>query len=960
MQTHTIRELTSTCVCTSLLSFRPTPIQRIASNRGRSKNLNRSGFAGGWFGWPLVLALVLMVTIYTASAQVTPPSVPDNGPNPSSPFGVAPGASADGANENVSLQNGALSVYIPLLSVPQRGGYSLSLGLVHHSNLNALVQSINIQSSINTDYPGSGGMGVLQDTIQYYDLLGNTQPMLDINLPRLKYSNEWVGDHAYYSDGRITNGTNMFCETNFVFTDWSGNSHPFENKTNCNSSFAGQSGRLVDVSDSSDASFYRLDTTDLTDVKVISKDGTVYHFYGDSKSCPGAGINGGDCSGGWAQYSKRAALIADTNGNQTSITSSGAENNLTYTVTDNLGPLRPITININSTSTTIISVTYKDSVGVSQVISVVATQGDSVTNTLAPSQCGLTSAGSSVAQAPSKINLPIYGATGTVPGSTDMVVTFPSSNGSGAKNYDLTFDQDGRMTEIRYPTGGSSSYAYNGSGGGTGVADQTMGYAHCSYGIAQVSSKSECRDSGNSCASPDVTQYKAVVGVDGAQNVYNTSNTITRPLGDYETHLFQSTGQRRTVELESEIDYYDSLNNPLRTVTKSYPTQTATAQYDFAFPSLVTTTLKDATTSISSSSSYTYDTNLVLLGPGSYTLNIDNPTNTTETDYDGTTKKTTTEQWVAAGGFTLQNYDSDTTNYKSHILDRPSTQTVTDNVNNMTKTTAYAYDGGSNTIANLTSTTVTATNSPSATTSYARNGYGQVTQITDPNANLTTLSYADSWNDSTCAPASSSAYPTSVKNTLNQTVSYKYNSCTGTIYSVTDPNLNATTYTYDAIQRVVQVSLPGGGGQEACYFDSVPVTITNYSLQNGGSTLPTCSLVGATHTGTVVASTVMDGLGRKIQSQLNSDPSGTDFTDTKYDNDGRVFTVSNPYRGSPTNLVTTYGYDALNRKTSQKKSGQFNGKLGIQREHRSLHRRSFEQMAQDQRCSWPTHAGSRA
>ena len=50
---------------------------------------------------------------------------------------------------------------------------------------------------------------------------------------------------------------------------------------------------------------------------------------------------------------------------------------------------------------------------------------------------------------------------------------------------------------------------------------------------------------------------------------------------------------------------------------------------------------------------------------------------------------------------------------------------------------------------------------------------------------------------------------------------------------------------------------------------------------------------------------------------FNSDPSGADIVITAYDADGRVASVTNPYRnpGDPTYGVTTYTYDALSRKT---------------------------------------------
>ena len=60
---------------------------------------------------------------------------------------------------------------------------------------------------------------------------------------------------------------------------------------------------------------------------------------------------------------------------------------------------------------------------------------------------------------------------------------------------------------------------------------------------------------------------------------------------------------------------------------------------------------------------------------------------------------------------------------------------------------------------------------------------------------------------------------------------------------------------------------------------------------------------------------IYDGLGRLTQTQLTSDPEGTDYVDTTYDALGRVYSVSNPHRSaaSSTDGTTYHYYDALGR-----------------------------------------------
>ena len=68
---------------------------------------------------------------------------------------------------------------------------------------------------------------------------------------------------------------------------------------------------------------------------------------------------------------------------------------------------------------------------------------------------------------------------------------------------------------------------------------------------------------------------------------------------------------------------------------------------------------------------------------------------------------------------------------------------------------------------------------------------------------------------------------------------------------------------------------------------------------------------------TLTNSVTVDGLGRVIQTQLTSDPAGTDKVDTVYDAVGRVITASNPYRttSDPTYGITTNVYDGIGRVT---------------------------------------------
>ena len=212
----------------------------------------------------LLWSAMFMVAV-SVSAQVPAPTIPDNGLTPASPLGIPPHASTEGTNEKVSLMNGALNLFIPLLSLPQRGGYPLSLGYVHHSNLYSLQQITSVQSS---NYE-QGTHNQLIDRITYYDSLGTHDSPLEINLPRLQFSIEYMGDYTW-TVGTVFNYVNVFCGANFVFTDWEGNKHPFENVTVCNTGYAGHVIPFFqnrNLTDSTDGSYYGLDTSNPADMK---------------------------------------------------------------------------------------------------------------------------------------------------------------------------------------------------------------------------------------------------------------------------------------------------------------------------------------------------------------------------------------------------------------------------------------------------------------------------------------------------------------------------------------------------------------------------------------------------------------------------------------------------------------------------------------------------------------------
>jgi len=198
---------------------------------------------------------------------------------------------------------------------------------------------------------------------------------------------------------------------------------------------------------------------------------------------------------------------------------------------------------------------------------------------------------------------------------------------------------------------------------------------------------------------------------------------------------------------------------------------------------------------------------------------------------------------------------------------------------------------------------------------------GQATSVKDANGYTTTLSYADNYTADDGSPSgNTNTYMTTmtrpVTNGVSHISSYQYDFNKGELRTLTDENLQVSSYQYnDPWNRLTQSHSPDGGQVNNSYSDAGPEpTVTSNKLITSS---------GAQETSTVI----MDGVGHTLYKQLTSDPSGTDITATTYDGLGRVYTVSNPYRSTsdPTYGLTTFGYDALNRTTSKVNPGPNGG-----------------------------------
>lgn len=259
-------------------------------------------------------------------------------------------------------------------------------------------------------------------------------------------------------------------------------------------------------------------------------------------------------------------------------------------------------------------------------------------------------------------------------------------------------------------------------------------------------------------------------------------------------------------------------------------------------------------------------------------------------------------------------YSDFTYNTDLWIVDRVAHKKVTATASGPSlRESWYYYDGAPSdsappTAGNLTKEEHYLDTGENAVSSYEYDSYGNRIKTTDPNGHSTTILY-DSLN----------TFPWKTTNDLGQTTTQVFDSGTGNLFQVTDPNEFITQYGYDVFGRKTSEIKP---------YDSAefPTTSISYSL-NG--TAPSSVMLSRRETprqaGTFDTLQFVDGFGQLIQTTTESwsNDSTTITTDVFYDTLGRLQKQTNPFFSSsgfagylkPTGneLGSSYLYDTLGR-----------------------------------------------
>jgi RHS repeat-associated protein len=813
-----------------------------------------------------VIFLMVVFGIYSRPLEAQQTSDASQILNPSTLIGDQPYTTLKSDAESIDNANGGVNVSVPLIHLPGINGFDLDLKVNYSSKLYDLSGFV-----VNPSQPGTQP---IYPTSVVLDWANNLSALRDfaggqLSIPRLMFGNQ------FYQYDIDTNGAYhaVYCATNWTYIDETGAMHPFDNREDC-SPYTSESW-VTHTSDTHDNSFMHLDTTNLSDVKVYLKNGNIVHF-SEPVSTDGGSLPILTVPSFYPSY------IQDPNGNE--IKFNLTSNDLT--ITDSVG--RSVILNRVASP---VSLQYNASDGKQHFITTTSVPVAGTDVTLHATSCEGPTGSTGLQVIPSTIDDDL-GSTST---QNNIVL---DSGGTSQRTFTVTLDGAQEPVKVSYPSGGYTQYTYQAL---TGVYQG--GRFHCgNYDIREISQKLVCKSSSGSCSSPDTTTFTP--SIDAIFQASNTGMSVVEPADTagrqrktvYGYSVTEGDGFAGAREISRSV--YDNQSTLLNSVTTTYtngpsgiPLASGVPYALWSLPKAVTTTTPTASGSLVSTVNYqTYDTvtltNAAYLGPYSYY--VDNPTSITQSDYSGNIIKTTTNAWNYLG---------------TRTWDRLASATISDG--STSSETSYGYDGNGN----VTSVTVSGTNAPTLTTGYTVNSYGQIVKITDPKGNITSYDYANAWSDSACPVTSATANgPGLITDALNHQTTIKYYSCSGHAANVKDANSQETSYTYDGLNRTFGITYPDGGNTSYTYTDTAPNTLLTTKKMSASGT-----------PGPYKVETIYDGLGRVLQSQLQSDPAGTVYTDAVYDALGRVSSGSNPYRSTAdaTYGTTQYLYDALDRKIEQ-------------------------------------------
>jgi YD repeat-containing protein len=500
--------------------------------------------------------------------------------------------------------------------------------------------------------------------------------------------------------------------------------------------------------------------------------------------------------------------------------------------------------------------------------------------------------------------------------SSSVISSIVLPNG---KQFTLTYDTTyGMLTKIVYPTGGYIRYvwglnSHSDQGQSFYSSGGTITYWNCRYDFPAITDRYVSFNGSTEAlhqhfsysttwgASAWTTKQTTVTTYDLVRNTNFRTQYTYSPLAAEHVPNCPLCYMSKQTPVEQTIQNYDTTGALLRTITKSWGNIRAIISQQ--------TKLDNGQSSLAV---YCYGANEQVIETDEYDLGTTSPS----------PAPCTTAPAGTQAGALIRKTTTSYAAFAAHIVDLPATVITYDGSGNRVAETDIYYDQtGITNRGNPTTITKRCFSLPggsacpqgNSTTTFTYDSSGQMLTMTDPRANQTSYSYADSYSScgGSAPPTSpSDAYLSQITypqtNGISHIVKNCYDYTSGLLLSSTDQNNLVTSYKYvDSLNRLTEIDFPDGGKTTLAYNDTPPspTVTTSKKINNTGLTITTVA--------------VSDGLGHVTQSQLTSDPQGTILTDIAYDGLGRNSTITNPHRNGslPTDGTTSYGYDALNRIT---------------------------------------------
>ncbi len=193
-------------------------------------------------------------------------------------------------------------------------------------------------------------------------------------------------------------------------------------------------------------------------------------------------------------------------------------------------------------------------------------------------------------------------------------------------------------------------------------------------------------------------------------------------------------------------------------------------------------------------------------------------------------------------------------------------------------------------------------------TNYSYDSFGNLIEEVDPNGN--SIKYIYGIRDNTFT------FADQIKNAKNQTKNFNYDLGTGNLFWEIDSNGFIKNYTYDVFGRISKEILP---------YDSLNYSTKEYKYEINGTAPTKIKVIQREINGTnntLDAYQFYDGFGKLLQEKKEAENNQQIVTDTYYDENSRIKSISNPYfinfyenYSQPDQNIkrTNYTYDPLDR-----------------------------------------------